>query len=375
MAKLYFATNRNYEGDNRWNPKSYGKKFSSDGHYNLRFGELELDVDQAEVDKCLTKKFKGGRTGDGEKLTSYLTKRAKEAKITAYQDATADAKETIEFENNSSTLFFKNLKAGMEQNRDVLIYIHGYNVSWYDAVGTAKALEYMLNRNTKDDDKKVMVVLFSWPSDGSMMPFAAYKSDRSDARDSGQAIGRAILKLKDFLTQVHTNAEDEFMRPCLQQIHLLTHSMGNYVLQNSLKKIQGYSNTGGLPKIFENIFLCAADVNDDCLEKGEPMEKVHQLANHISVYFNKGDLAMYISDYTKGNRDRLGHSGAAKPGAIHNKIHQVSCSKIVRGLVEHSYYMWATVNDDIQMTIHEVPFDDETRQRKRLANSREWELF
>ena len=76
-AKLYFATNRNHKGRDRWNPKGYGGKFSSDGHYNLRFGKLEVDVSKTSVDKCLNKKFKENRSGDGEGLTTYLTKKRK----------------------------------------------------------------------------------------------------------------------------------------------------------------------------------------------------------------------------------------------------------------------------------------------------------
>jgi esterase/lipase superfamily enzyme len=130
-----------------------------------------------------------------------------------------------------------------------------------------------------------------------------------------------------------------------------------------------------MPRIFENIFLCASDVDDDCLEDGKKMGDVHQLANHIAVYYNKGDIAMYISDFTKGNPQRLGNTGAARPQLIHNKIHQISCSKVVTGFTEHSYYQWATVNDDIAMTINNVDFDDKSRERKRLANSREWEII
>ena len=32
---------------------------------------------------------------------------------------------------------------------------------------------------------------------------------------------------------------------------------------------------------------------------------------------------MYISDYTKGNPERLGCSGAARPGQLHTKVNQV----------------------------------------------------
>jgi esterase/lipase superfamily enzyme len=372
-AQLFFATNRNHLGNNQWKPEGYGTKFSSDGHYNLRFGELTIDVDQEIVSKYLSKKFKSGRTGDGEGLSGYFTNKVSDANIKAYEDQTAKSDQKIKFEENSSTRFFKNLKSHMNESSDVMIFIHGFNVSWEEAVGSAMAMECMVNRNLRQGESGTKVILYSWPSNGSMMPFAAYKSDRSDARDSAQSIARGILKLRDFLYRVRISSAKEF-QPCGQSINLLCHSMGNYVFQNALKKIKGYSNSGQMPRIFDHIFMCAPDVNDNVFENDQPMFQIHELSNHISVYYNNGDTAMYISDMTKGNTQRLGHTGVARPQLIHNKIHQIDCSPIVKGLVEHSYYLWATVNNDITMTLDKIPFDDTIRQRKRLANNREWQL-
>jgi len=44
--------------------------------------------------------------------------------------------------------------------------------------------------------------LFTWPSDGQALPYVSYKSDRSDAKGSGYAIGRGFLKLRDFLVRL-----------------------------------------------------------------------------------------------------------------------------------------------------------------------------
>jgi esterase/lipase superfamily enzyme len=373
-ANLYYVTNRNHIGDNQWKPLGYGKRFSSDGHFNLRFGDLSIDYDPEKVTEFIHKKFPGEQSGDGEKLASYLSKQAEKADITAYEDFTSTTNKNIPPSNNSSTKLFKSLKEKMQQSGDLLIYIHGYNVSWEEAVGSALSLEFMLNRKKKSGEKKVMVVLFTWPSDGSIMPFAAYKSDRSDARDSAQAIGRGFLKMRDFLSGLKDNHPDGSMRPCHQSIHLLCHSMGNYVLQNSLKKLIGYSEGPRLPRIFDNIFLCAADIDDDAMEKEDKMGRVHELCRHLTIYFNNGDLGMYISDYTKGNPQRLGHTGLAHPQLVHNKIDQVDCTPVVHGIVEHSYYLWGMVNDDISMTLDDVPFDSKKRSRKQLANNREWML-
>lgn len=370
-VKLFFATNRKHKGKNRWAPQTYGTIFSSDGRENLRFGELELSFDKPTVDKYLSKKFKGNRIGDGENLSGYFSNRSKEATITAYKDDTAEEK--ISHENNSSTFLFRNLKDVMMKNADALIYIHGFNVSWDEAVGGALSLQFMLNSNRKKEDKEIVVVLFSWPSDGSSMPFAAYKSDRSDAEDAGKSMGRAILKLKDFLSTLHKDAKHKNEILCNNDIHLLCHSMGNYVLENALKsKVIDFNNGKVLPRIFKQVFLCAPDVNDDVLEKGNGLGQLHEMASHVTVYYNHGDIAMYTSKYTKSLTDRLGHVGSAHPAMVHNKIHQIDCSPIVHGFVEHSYYLWATVNKDIAQSISGLSLDDKDRNRTRLGQNREW---
>lgn len=370
--QLFYATNRNHQGKDRWNPTGYGPNFSSDGHYNLRFGKVDVEANETTVQKHLNKTFANAGSGDGEKLADYLGGLLKNSKIKAYKDETAEKE--VEFEHNSSTRMFLDVKTKMEQANDVLIFIHGYNVKWESAVASALALELMLNKDKKKGEKHTMVVLFTWPSDGSMMPFAAYKSDRSDARDSAQSVGRGLLKLRDFLSKLRANAEDETWKACNQNIHLLCHSMGNYVLQNALKKVEGYAMGNRMPRMFTNIFLCAADIDDNVFESNGGMNRLHELTNHISIYYNNADLALHISDYTKSNPQRLGHTGTARPQLVHNKIHQVDCSDVVNGIVEHSYYLWAMVNTDISQTISGIPFDEAARRRKRLANSREWKL-
>lgn len=374
-AQLFFATNRNHIGKDRWHPAGYGAKFSADGHENLRFGELALDCESTIVDKFTGKKYADGRIGDGEGLAKYLTKQAAKAKITAYKDSSVNAKAPIDIGKNSSSVFFQNIKKIMMQCNDVLIYIHGYNVSWEEAVGSALSLQFMLNAQRGEAEKSVLVVLFSWPSNGSMMPFAAYRSDRADARDAGKAVGRAILKMKDFLQTLKSDAKSEEEVLCDQEIHLLCHSMGNYLLQKGLdSKVIGYAGTSVLPRIFKHIFLCAADVEDNVMEGEGAMARLHEMAAHVTIYFNQGDVAMSTSKYTKNAAARLGQVGNAHPALVHNKVHQVDCSEVVHGFVEHSYYLWATVNRDIWQSIEGLSFGHETRNRKASAQNREWVL-
>lgn len=364
---LFYATNRNHEGE-RWNPSGYGASFSADGMENLRFGKISLAADELEIDKHINTCGIFGQ-GQGIDLANYLAGQAEQATITPYSESIPDKKiaevhqpETV----LGSKAMFDEIKGAMEGKSDVLLYIHGFNVSWNEAVGSALALQEMLNNcKEKDGNQSVLVVLFTWPSDGQALPFVSYKSDRSEAKGSSGAFGRGLLKLRDFLFEICKVTSN----PCGRNIHLLCHSMGNYLLQEALQRLADFTPGNALPRIFEQIIMCAPDVDDNVFEPDMPMARLPELARCVTVYHNRQDKAMYVSDYTKGNPERLGCTGAARPGQLHSKIQQVDCTPIVQGvgIVEHSYYQVGFVNSDIRMSLDGVGLDDQ--RRKRIKNS------
>jgi esterase/lipase superfamily enzyme len=223
----------------------------------------------------------------------------------------------------------------------------------------------MLQRaKTRDPEQNVVVVLFSWPSDGMALPWVSYKSDRSEAAGSGAAVGRAFLKARDFLADLRDRAKQGGRELCGQDIHLLCHSMGNYLLQNALTRLYDFTPGDALPRLFEHVFLCAPDVDDTVLEPGQPLGRLNQIARHVTIYHNRQDTALVVSDYTKGNPERLGGAGAAHPALLHNKVHQVDCTPVVHGVVEHSYYLAGNVNADIRASIDGRAQDDAERMRE-----------
>jgi esterase/lipase superfamily enzyme len=375
--KLFYATNRRHEGGTRFFPKSYGTAFSRDGIENLRFGRVTVKADEARVAKLLAENRSPIGPGAGEALADYLSScaAAPSARIVAYReklpggsDEPADPGEPEPV--LGSLAMFADLKQLMDGKSDALVYLHGYNVTWAEAVGGALALQTMLNRTVNGPvGQTVAVVLFTWPSDGQALPWVSYKSDRSEAAASCGAVARALLKLRDYLADLRDRAREAKVKLCEQDIHLLCHSMGNYVLQNALPKLDDFTPGTAFPRMFEHIFLCAPDLDDAALEPGQPLGRVHELGRHVTLYHNRDDLAMHISDYTKGNPERLGGNGAARPSLLHNKVHQLDCTPVVTGLVEHSYYLEGWVNDDIRRSVEGWPQDDARRRRGRKGEA------
>ena len=182
-------------------------------------------------------------------------------------------------------------------------------------------------------------------------------SDRGDAEGSALAVARGLLKLRDYLIGRGPGGASAMLPNCGASIHLLCHSMGNYLLQVALKHVADNATGRRLPRLFDQILMCAPDVDDDVLEPGAEMWRLPEMARRVTVYHNDGDLALWISDNTKGNPDRLGARGPRRGSVLDDKVYVVDCGPVVRGLIEHSYYRCGRVNDDIRECIANVPPD------------------
>jgi esterase/lipase superfamily enzyme len=182
------------------------------------------------------------------------------------------------------------------------------------------------------------IVVFTWPSDGKLIPEVSYYNDRRDAKDSGEAGGRAMLQLWNFLSKLK---KDEI---CRGRIHIVAHSMGNYVLRNALQALINYVPAPP-PTMFEQVLLLAADEDYDALELDFKLKPLAHVAKRIHVYYNPNDIALDISVYTKGNPRRLGSRGPMTPANIPNTAILVDASNISRwsndDYVYHHYYLHA----------------------------------
>lgn len=303
--RIYFVTNR--RPDHEDSPTDFSGEFNRHGPMGLRLGYVEW--------------------GDPEKKDDLK-------ELVAAPDRTVDGKQI------GSDIVFEQLKREMMTGKDAIAFIHGYNVTFKEAIFAGV-------RMAKNFDDKYTIIVFSWPSDGSMAPLLAYWSDRHDAQVSGPAVGRAMLKAGDFLGEVARAAREEKKKggdpgkvACGQSLHLIVHSMGNYVLRNGLQTMVKEKGIDGLQRIFGEILLMAADEDDDCFELDHKLRALPRLGRRVHVYFNNEDMAMRISEGTKGNPDRLGNDGPRLPLQVPVKVDLVDCTPVVnQGIAEHSYYL------------------------------------
>lgn len=327
--RIYFATNRNPDSVER--PTDFGGHFSPNGLTDLRFGSAEVtgaDLDRYTLDVA------------PEKLDVGL--------------AQANARR-LEGQVLGSQAVFEQVRAEMVEGRqDCMVFIHGFNVGFKEAIQRTAQLQRFYAA------RPMTWLLFTWPSDGSMLPFKAYASDRDDARASGVALGRGLQKLASFL---HGSRPDEF---CGQRVHLMTHSMGGYALRWALQAILA-SSGGGLRRLLEHILMFAPDEDDDAFELGHKLQALPDMARRVTLYHNAGDLALVTSDVTKGNPDRLGAAGPRNARALPDKVSVIDCEPVTqlrRDPKGHGYYATnATVrNDALAVLAGTAPMDIKGRR-------------
>lgn len=196
--------------------------------------------------------------------------------------------------------------------RQVLLIVHGFNVLPDAALAQAERLQKLCDQAKK---KEVLVVALIWPTDNDPGVLKDYWDDQRSADLSGFAFARAFGK---FMTW----RDDDVA--CLMRINILAHSMGSRVLRESLVRWNKDDLANGVPMIFRNIFLAAADVVNETLEPGEKGLLMSHAARNVTVYHAAEDLALRASKAVNVRNGiasrRLGHTG---PERIENTLPNV----------------------------------------------------
>ena len=218
--------------------------------------------------------------------------------------------------------------AGLDPNdRNVLVYIHGFNTSFDDAAKRAAQLGF---------DLKVpgITVLYSWPSRGSA---SAYLSDLS-------AIEASEAQIAEFLVGVTALADRG-------KVHIVAHSMGNRGLLRAMHRATTQAALRSGTR-FGQIFLSAPDVNATLFRQ---LASVYpQVAERTTLYVADQDKAIAALEWmTEGAR-----VGAAPPVLVLPGIDTVRVRGSSLFKLGHSYFAEEPdVLRDIraQLYFHESP--------------------
>lgn len=134
--------------------------------------------------------------------------------------------------------------------------------------------------------------------------------------------------------------------PCLKRINVLAHSMGNRVLRETMNKWDKYDLASGVPLLFRNTFLMAADIVNEALEDDGSGRLIAHASRNVSVYFASDDLALRSSKISnlknKVASRRLGHTGPEDMRAVPSNVYAIDCDNFNNAYDKpkgHSYFL------------------------------------
>ncbi|WP_448571338.1 alpha/beta hydrolase [Trichothermofontia sp.] len=204
----------------------------------------------------------------------------------------------------------------------ILIYIHGFSNFPESAIFRKTAeLQRLFNQKSPN---AVLVIPIIWPCGNNVGLVRDYFDDQKSADASDIAFMRLLEKFLEWRQQNST-----LQNPCLKWINVLAHSMGNRVLRGALSRAAGYYQVGGIPQIFRNVFMAAADVMNEALEPGQEGHHIPDAARNVVVYYAADDLALRASKVANvGNMiasRRLGHTGPERMAVVPRNVYAIDC--------------------------------------------------
>jgi esterase/lipase superfamily enzyme len=350
QVTVYFATNRQPLAEPGGEKiVNFTSELGPVGGMNVRYGSAKVDVDL----KAGTRTIVPGSLHVAEEKLIFSS--GEHPKL------------------GSATIFDALRESMAEGNRPTIAFIHGFSNSFTDAIERAGWNLVFLGLDAN-------MFVFTWPSIASAlpipMPFTDYQHDRITARASGPAIARTIRRLHDYVDSL-PSAER-----CRQSIHLLCHSMGNYVMRNALQALMRlpdprFDASGTtvpdmtavstdapdpavLRRSFDKAILAAADEDADAFDDPAKLKFLPRICQSVTVYHTREDWILNtLSATTKFNGPRLGNDGPDNMATISDKVTAIDVSDVIsftEDMQSHQYYrVFPAVRDDIAEVLRGKP--------------------
>lgn len=210
--------------------------------------------------------------------------------------------------------------------RQILIYIHGFSNLPEDVFTAVEEFQKLCDKKKK---KEVLTVPLVWPCDNDKGVVKDYWDDQKSADKSAYSFARVLQRFMDWRNSEEYNPSDD---PCLKRINILAHSMGNRVLRETMAVWDQYDLASGVPLLFRNTFMVAADVVNETLHQGERGELICHASRNVVVYYASDDLALRASKAAnlknKVASRRLGHTGPENMDLTPKNVFAVDCDDV-----------------------------------------------
>lgn len=278
--RVYYATTRQREGDlqrinysNRESQRiSVGLSVIGFGGYELSWSELNLYSRQADRRQVVELSI------NGLIELGYFMPDAPGREV---QDVTGAAAWLV-----------SDLNAAIEaaRDRDLLIYVHGAKVNFYNANVFAAQLDHFMGRDMTS-------LAFSWPSRQNIVAYGT-GSDVQRAYRAAPALASLLEVLAD--------------RSIARRIHIVSWSAGGRVVNAALQELHERHSANGqdLRERFRigTVYFAAADVPGE--EFLDALPALNEMANRVVVTVSSEDNALQKARIFMGGGARIGQRDA-----------------------------------------------------------------
>jgi len=305
--RLYFATNRQRTGR-----EATAEAFSDERSDALQVGTVDVSVRRQQRMRPL----------DNPSVLRF------EAVTSPIDVAVAGSWQALDIASWRAELRDRAARFGRP---GVLLFVHGYNVTFTEAAQRAGQLAYDLAFPGP-------TVFMSWPSDAKVV---RYLQDGRDAENSWAVMERLL----DELTSINRDGP----------VHVVAHSMDNRVMLGGLAGL--LERDPDRRRAVASVVMAAPDIDQDSFRLNWA-RKVLNLGIPFTLYASDRDLTMSFSAALQGGR-RLGHGGVALFRT--RGLDSVDASAVTREMfgLNHSYFGdEATVLSDLFFLLRQgIPAD------------------
>ncbi|MCJ8149244.1 alpha/beta hydrolase [Shinella sedimenti] len=179
------------------------------------------------------------------------------------------------------------LGRNLPKSRRVLIFVHGFNNRYEDAV-------YRFAQIVHDSKTDAAPVIFTWPSRASIFDYSYDKESTNYSRDALEELLRAAVNT-----------------PQVGEITIMAHSMGTWLAVETLRQMA--IRDGRVPKKIQQVILASPDLDVDVF--GQQMRAIGKDSKdrpNFTLFVSRDDRALTLSRRISGNIDRLGQINPAE---------------------------------------------------------------
>lgn len=213
----------------------------------------------------------------------------------------------------SSNSFQSEINIALSQrasdNQDILVFVHGYNVNFSDAV-------LRISQFVHDTDFKGVPVLFSWASRGHTVDYVYDINSALQSRDN-------LVKLGGILQRTNARGFD-----------VVAHSMGNLVTIEAMRQLVLLGN-GAPNERLNRVLMASPDIDIDLFET--QLADFNDIKKLFYVFVSDDDRALAASTTIAGGISRVGTTDPKRLAEL--GVNVVDLSKIDDpGTINHSKF-------------------------------------